>query len=257
MEKWRLIDLSSEDPRMNLAIEESIAKCVGKKESPPTIRFWKNSSSVVIGRYQKVENETNLSECKKEDVSVLRRFTGGGAVYQDKGNLNCAISLPQDHALVRESSATLYRILGNALTKALENLGLKAQRKSNNVYLNEKKISGMAGAKKNGVVFHHGTLLVDSNISKMKKFLNPQTRKADEKYVRSTQSEVTSLQNSLGKSISIEEIKSILKSSLENVWKIKTENDGLTEKENSMAKRLREEKYKAECCIFYSGNKNN
>lgn len=256
MEKWRLIDSSSEDPRMNLAIEESIAKCVGKKESPPTIRFWENPLSVVIGRHQKVENETNLSECKKENVSILRRFTGGGAVYQDKGNLNCAISLPQDHTLVRESS-TLYRILGNALIKALEDLELKARRKSNNIYLNEKKISGMAGAKKNGVVFHHGTLLVNSNISKMKKFLNPQTKKADKKYVQSTQSEVTSLQNSLGRSISIEEIKSILKSSLEKVWEIEAENDGLTEKENSMAKRLHEEKYKTECCIFYSGNKNN
>src|SRR5947199_6334129 len=93
LETWRLVDHEYRDnPSMNLAVEEAIPRMVGEGKAPSTVRFWHNSNTIVIGCFQSAKLEVNMQACKETGTEIVRRFTGGGAVYHDSGNLNYAIS---------------------------------------------------------------------------------------------------------------------------------------------------------------------
>src|SRR3989449_11168104 len=85
---------------MNLAVEEAIPRMVGEGKSPSTVRFWHNSNTIVIGCFQSAKLEVNMDACKETGTEIVRRFTVGGAVYHDSGNLNYAMSLGIGHGLV-------------------------------------------------------------------------------------------------------------------------------------------------------------
>ncbi len=243
MDKWRLLDVEYKDPCMNLAIEEAVARAVGSSRSPPTIRFWRNLNAVVVGRFQRADYEVDLDECEKYGVSVIRRVTGGGAVYHDEGNLNCAISLPYKHPMIGKTVSTLYEILGASLVWALNSLGLRAYMNSNNIYIDGKKISGMAGAMNWGVAFHHCTFLVSTNVNIMSKVLKPANSKVSKKYVQSKREEVTTLKAQLARDISVSEIKLLLTKAFEAVGGIELIEGDLRNEEKLLAQELYEKKY--------------
>ena len=85
---WRLLDLEYADAPSNLALEEAIAGQVGEGKSPSTLRLWRNRNAAIIGENQSAYAEVRLGACKELGAEVVRRFTGGGAVYHDLGNLN-------------------------------------------------------------------------------------------------------------------------------------------------------------------------
>jgi len=89
-----LLDLGFRDPRENLALEEAILRAVGEGEQPPTLRIWRNPRCVVIGRGQRPEEEADLAACERLRIPVLKRPSGGGAVYHHPGNLNFSLFLP-------------------------------------------------------------------------------------------------------------------------------------------------------------------
>ncbi len=243
MERWRLLEVEHRDPRMNLAIEEAVARFVGINISPPTIRFWRNINAVVIGRFQRADYEVNFDECKRYKVSVVRRFTGGGAVYQDDGNLNCAVSLPCSHRLIKRTIPTIYEILGKSLINGLYSLGLRAHMNSNAVYIDGKKISGMAGAINWGTAFHHCTFLVNTNIDIMSKVLKPATIEASKKYVQSKREVVTTIDIQLGRDVSVLDVQQKLINALETVSGMELFKGGLADKEKLLAQELHRDKY--------------
>src|SRR2546428_13913585 len=103
-ETWRLIDVEyPDDPFMNMSVEEAIPRAVGEGKAPSTVRFWHNSNTIVLGCFQSSNLEVNFDACKETGTEVVRRFTGGGAVYHDAGNLNYAISLKKGHPLVPDN----------------------------------------------------------------------------------------------------------------------------------------------------------
>src|SRR6266568_1343776 len=105
LETWRLVDHEYRDnPYMNLAVEEAIPRMVGEGKAPSTVRFWHNSNTIVIGCFQSAKLEVNMQACKETGPEIVRRFTGGGAVDHDSGNLNYAISLRKGHRLVPDQN---------------------------------------------------------------------------------------------------------------------------------------------------------
>jgi len=124
---WRLLDLSDADPYVNMAIEEAVMRAVGAGQAPPTLRLCQNYIAVVIGYFQDAAEEVNLEACRQSGTAVVRRITGGGAVYHDRGNLNYALSIPLHDPRVPANVLASYHLLCQGLIEALAELGLDAE----------------------------------------------------------------------------------------------------------------------------------
>jgi len=246
MEEWRLLDVEYDTPHMNLAVEESIPRMVGKGVAPNTVRFWRNPNTVVIGRFQCKNLEVNFKACQKYGTTVVRRFTGGGAVYHDYGNLNYAFTVNKNHPLIPNDIIEGYRVFSMGVVKGLKILGLNADfRPPNTIQINDKKISGMAGSLNWDVAFHHGTLLVSSNLSILSEVLNLPEEKLTAKLrsVRSVRDTVTTLRYMLGRDVTIHEVKEALIKGFENTYEIRLVKGKLTKDEEELAQELYREKY--------------
>ena len=173
---WRLLNSEGSDVYHNLAIDEALAKtCLQSENSLNTIRFWQSEKAVVIGRFQCVHKEVNLGFCERNNISIARRFTGGGAVFHDSGNLNYALCLHQSHDYVPRGLKELYETFIGVIAQSLISLNIPARFDpvGSNIRIGKKKISGTAGWIKQGISFLHGTLLIDADLEDLKESLNP------------------------------------------------------------------------------------
>lgn len=247
MEIWRLLDLEYANPYMNLAVEEAISHIVGEGNVTNTVRFWRNRNAVIIGRFQHVENEVKLEACKKYNTAIVRRFTGGGAVYTDMGNLNYTFFIQKDRLSTLNIAGCIqaYKIVRNWIIQSLKHLNLHVEGNLNSIYIKGKKISGMACCNKWGSNTIHGTLLVNSNINALSEVLDVNNlRKKDRVHgVCSVKKPVTTLSSELGLNIPISEVKKVLKKEIEKTLKIRLVKGNLTIKEKTLAVRLYRERY--------------
>lgn len=163
---WRLLDYSSVEPAMNLAIEEAILRCRLEHSSPETLRLWQNPPTVVIGCFQKPELEVETAACKKFGVNILRRVSGGGAVYHDFGNLNYSIIIKKASLSSQtEDIEKSYDVFCSGIIEGLKTLGVEAYSQKGNIMIDEKKISGSAQHRLYDAILHHGTLMVNVNLN--------------------------------------------------------------------------------------------
>ncbi len=204
----------------NLAFEEAFYL----EASTPTLRFWRNDRVVVIGRFQCAALEVNAVEARRLGVKLVRRFTGGGAVYHDMGNINYAVVLPREAARSVEDG---FRLVGEAVVEALESLGVRGAyyRPLNDVEIGGRKVSGMAATLSASKVFVHGAMLVSSDIPTLWRVLKVTKEKlSDKKFVGSRVKRVVTLEEALGRSVSVEELYKALadtlsrKLGLEPLW---------------------------------------
>ncbi|MBC7099620.1 lipoate--protein ligase family protein [Candidatus Bipolaricaulota bacterium] len=153
-----LLDLVWRSPKENLALEEAILRAVGEGGEPPTLRLWRNPRCVVIGRGQRPEEEVDLSACERLRIPVLKRPSGGGAVYHHPGNLNFSLFLPLTGpwSSVKGSQARLAGLLAAELRRRFS---LPAVPRDGGVYVWGKKVSGSAQLRRRALL-HHGTLLL-------------------------------------------------------------------------------------------------
>ncbi|WXG45107.1 MAG: lipoate--protein ligase family protein [Promethearchaeati archaeon SRVP18_Atabeyarchaeia-1] len=214
---WRLLETECDDPVLNLGIEEAIVEKVSTGEAPNTVRFWRNTGTVaVIGRFQIPELEVNKEACRKYSLTVVRRFTGGGTVYNDGGNLNYSIAVRRDNPIIPGIIAQITPTLCRGVVEGLRTLGLNAEFEQEGAYIhiNGKKISGTAGIVKRTLVFVHGTLLISSDLSRLREVLDvpPYTSLSQQRrFVKSNRREVTSIEAELGRSVTFEEVKDAIK----------------------------------------------
>lgn len=162
-------DLELREPAMNIGLEEAIVKAVSGGNSIPTIRFWRNGHSAIIGRSQEAEVEIDIPNCRAAEIPVIRRPTGGGAVLHHPGNLNYSIYLPEASLTsVREESIKMTK----SVSFTVSELGLDTRVLSNGLFVGSTKIGGTAQSRRQGLL-HHGTLLVkgDDIIKEMTSFL--------------------------------------------------------------------------------------
>lgn len=132
-----------------------------------TLRLWKNSPSVIVGRNQLIEEEINILYCNNHNILIGRRISGGGAVYHDEGNLNISFFvsksiLPQNIFSMSE----ITNFFTNLLIKSLKNIGINDLSKegNSNILFRNKKISGSAGYLRKNIVLHHATILLSANL---------------------------------------------------------------------------------------------
>lgn len=170
--KWRLIEQQAYSAAMNMAIDHAIYESVANGREQPTIRFYKwQNNSVSIGAYQN-SKEINLDACKKLKIDVVRRMTGGRAVFHDKSDFTYSVIAPIKLFNYRIENS--YKEICSWIINALSDLGINAALENkNDIMVSGKKISGNAAkAMEKGIYLQHGTLVYDINFDSMPKILN-------------------------------------------------------------------------------------
>jgi lipoate-protein ligase A len=200
---------------------------------------------VVLGRFQKVMNEVNHKLCLQRGISIVRRFSGGGAVYQDLGNLNYSIALESCHPLLDGLDIIdTFKVFSSGLLAGLKILGLNPVFKPEyGLLLNDKKISGNAQSRRKGIIFHHGTLLINSDLALLTKVLNAPKKDVHSNNVLSNKICVTNINPLLAHKINTDEIKKVLEKGFEKTFNIKLVPRKLTVKQKKTAERLYLNKY--------------
>lgn len=207
--KAQIIESTSTDPYLNLAVERFLLTTC---EAGTIIMYlWQNENTVVIGLNQNAFSECNLDEMKAENVRLARRTTGGGAVFHDLGNLNFSFIIPR--SLKSEG------IPVELIMKSCRRLGIDATITGrNDICAAGRKFSGNAFCQTKDMYLHHGTILINADVDRMKKFLNVSKEKLASKGVKSVSSRVINLKELLP-DISIEAFRQGLRDSFSEKYK--------------------------------------
>ncbi|MGX7195642.1 lipoate--protein ligase [Enterococcus olivae] len=176
------------DPRVNLAIETFLLQEMNVDE--PILLFYINEPSIIIGRNQNTIEEINKEYVDEKGIHVVRRFSGGGAVYHDEGNLNFSFIMPDDGNSFRD-----FEKVTKPIVQALHDLGVEgAQLKGrNDLVIDDMKFSGNAMYATNGRMFAHGTIMFDSDVNEVVNSLKVRKDKIESKGIKSIRSRVTNI----------------------------------------------------------------
>jgi lipoate-protein ligase A len=192
------------DPRINLAIEEYALKHLDVNNT--YLLFYINEPSIIIGKNQNTIEEINTEYVEKHCIHVVRRLSGGGAVYHDLGNLNFSFITKDDG-----DSFMNFKKFTQPVIQALEKIGVKAEMKGrNDILVDGRKISGNAQFATRGRMFSHGTLMFDSEIENVVSALKVRKDKIESKGIKSIRSRVANISEFLEEKMTIEEFKDLL-----------------------------------------------
>ena len=181
-----VVRTDSLDPCHNLAIEELCLDQVGP--GGRILFLWQSSDTVVIGKNQNPWLECSLTAMKRGGAKLARRLSGGGAVFHDAGNLNFAFLMPR-----REYKD---KAIFNLVIKALKRFGVQASvMGKNSLAVNGRKVSGNAFCYRRENVLHHGTLLISTDLDKMRRYLASAHRHIRSRAIRSNPAPVANLQD--------------------------------------------------------------
>jgi len=170
--RWRLLRDGASNPTTNLAVEEAIVRSRREGLCPDTLRLWRNDRSVILGCNSSPHDEVDVEACRRIGVPILRRTSGGGAVYHDLGNINYSVVMKEQRMTPNEHILTVYERFADAILAGLGHLNVEAEfRHPNTIFLNGRKISGMAQHRFYDVILFHGTLLVDSDLQALSRTL--------------------------------------------------------------------------------------
>jgi len=225
-------------PYYNLALEEYFLNVANEDEA--LLYLWQNEDTVVIGRNQSAHREVNENALKKDGALLARRTTGGGAVFHDLGNLNFTFILPKkDFSLQRQN---------NIIINALKQFNLQVEVSGrNDLLLDSRKFSGHAYLYQKDFCLHHGTLMVNTDLDKMKRYLRPNKDKLKSHYVDSVESRVINI-NDLNSDVTIESLSLALKNSFR-------EEFGCPMYKKEISNELDISKFASEQWIYELGNK--
>ena len=178
------------DPAFNLALEEHLLSTL-PADHPGWFLLWQNGPSVIVGRHQCTVDEVNLPFVNEHRIPVVRRMTGGGAVYHDTGNLNFSIIT---RTLSRAEGKLDFAHYLAPIVRALATVGVTAHISGrNDLEVDGRKISGSGQRVTQGRVLHHGTLLVRLDVDTMVAALTPDAAKIRAKGVASVRARVTNI----------------------------------------------------------------
>ena len=204
----KIVRSNSFDPWFNLALEEYLMQNVSGHEVISYL--WQNDRTVVIGRNQNAWKECAWEQLEKDGGKLARRLSGGGAVYHDRGNLNFTFLMRKKHYNLKKQLTVIL--------DSLKNFDIDAQISGrNDLLIGDRKFSGHAFCFKGQAAYHHGTILINSNMDKMAGYLRPSKSKIASKGVDSVRSRVVNLVE-LNPSINIPAVMDSLAESFEIIY---------------------------------------
>lgn len=227
------METGSRDPAYNLAFEETV---LHRRTQGDYLLLWQNDNTIVIGQNQNAEAEINRAFVEAHGIHVVRRTTGGGAVYHDLGNLNYSFITDAGDA----DRLTMERFT-RPVVEALRGLGLQAEASGRNDILVEgRKVSGTAQRLMGKRILHHGTLLFDANPDMVAGALNVDPAKFQSKSSKSVRSRIGNIRSFLKVDMDLPAFWTYLKEALAGDGLMP---DHLTEEELAAVEELRRDKY--------------
>lgn len=226
------------DPMINLALEEYILENFGEQDT--YLLFYINKPSIIIGRNQNSVEEINTDYVDEHGIKVVRRLSGGGAVYHDEQNLNFSF-ITQDDG----ESFQNFQKFTQPMVDALHKIGVPAELHGRNDLAAEgRKISGNAMFSTKGRMFSHGTLMLDSEIEHVVSALNVNKEKIKSKGIKSIRSRVANISEFLEEKITMNEFKELI---LRHVFDVEDVKDvprhELTEEDWKNIHQISKERY--------------
>ena len=244
---WRFFGIDCYDAYMNMAVDGSISRTKLETDTLNTIRFYRwQPSAVSIGYFQIAEEEVDFEACSALNIDMVRRITGGGAVYHDyNGELTYSLIVDESNEKIPKDITKSYEIICLGIVEGLKTLDIDASFKPiNDIIVNGRKISGNAQTRRWGIVLQHGTILVDADIRTMFKALKVSKEKISDKQIKAVEDRVTTIKKELGRKVTFEEVASALRIGFEKTLDIDLTDQPLTDRETSLALELRETKFK-------------
>jgi lipoate-protein ligase A len=255
VDTWRILPLETADAYTNMAVDEAILKARTENRVPNTLRFylWK-PSAVSIGRFQTLDNEIFVENCKKDGVDIVRRISGGGAVYHDtNGEITYSVIVKTTDLGCQELDLRrAYQKICSGLNQAVTVLGTNAEyrppapKRCPNLAVSGKKISGNAQTTKKGILLQHGTFLLDIDHEKMFSYLKIPWAKTLDEIVKVSKRKLTSVRQELGSSFSVQKAHEALISGFKQALSIELVSGELTEYEQTLAEKNKKERYVTE-----------
>lgn len=189
------------DPTINLALEEYCVRNLNMNDD--YLLFYINEPSIIIGKHQNTIEEINSGYVNENGIQVVRRISGGGAVYHDKGNLNFSFMTKYSNESIHN-----FKYFTGPVIKVLAELGVNAELNGrNDITVSDRKISGNAQFTDTKSMFSHGTLLFDSHLEDVAKALNVRIDKIESKGIKSVRSRVANITEFLSHKMSIDEFR--------------------------------------------------
>ncbi len=238
---WQLIREGPQPAELHMALDEVLTYGVGRGERRPTVRIWEwDSNAVILGRFQSVRNEVDADGAKKHDVSIMRRITGGGAMFVEPQN-TITYSIYAPEALVKGMSfIDSYAFMDDWVLEGLRSLGVEAfYLPINDISSTEGKIGGAAQTRRGGAVLHHVTAAYDMNPAKMLEVLRIGREKLSDKGSVSANKRVAPLKQQT--QLPRKEVIDRLLATFEERYGL--QSDEVTATEIAEAQRLAQEKF--------------
>jgi len=231
-----IIDSPSNNAWFNIASEEYLLKKYPQEE---LFLLYVNAPSIIVGRFQNTLAEINLDYVKENNIKVVRRLSGGGAVYHDLGNLNFSFHMP-----LGEEDFSDFSKFTQPVVDLLNKLGVAAKLEGrNDLLVDGKKFSGNAKLTQNGKLIQHGTILINSEMSVLSSALKINPLKFRDKAVKSNRARVTNLVNYLPEDVTLDKFKELLIQQIIDENEEPTQIHQLTAEEISGIQKLADEKY--------------
>ncbi len=208
MSRWRLLDSDLVDGPTSAALDEAILEARAADLVPNTLHFYRRKPPAVsIGYFQLVNEVVDMEFCREHGIDIVRRISGGGAIYTDERCLEYAVAVNVGYPGISDDVQKTFETICRGLVYALEWLGVEASYKpTNDVLAGGRKISGNAQARRKGVILQHGTLLVDADFEAMYATL----KAVREAGVR-LEERLTTVKAELEREVSVEEAKEALR----------------------------------------------
>lgn len=227
----------SNNPWYNLAFEEFCFRNLPNEED--YVILWINGPAIIVGKNQNTIEEISPEYVREHDIKIVRRVTGGGAVYHDLGNLNFSII-----TTVKGAEKIDFGKINIPVLKSLEKLGINAELSGrNDLTLDRKKFSGIAQSVWKKRVLNHGTILFDTDLTVLSSALNVKKDKIESKGVKSVKSRVTNIRPYLTEDVDIITFKDLLLQNIFSYEELEPVEYVLSEEQKEEINNLYKEKY--------------
>jgi len=249
MKDWRFIPLEIRNGYWNMALDEAILKAVIEKKSKNTLRFYKwQPSTASIGRNQSLKTEINIEFAKQKGFNIVRRITGGGAVFHDnEGEITYSIVCPIKYleSLGAKTVLEQFEIITQGIIKGLTLFGLNLEKGIVHcpaIFLDGKKLSGNAQIRKRGHILQHGTILLTIDPELMYSVLKAPVNVERSRMVRSVRAKCIGIIDQL-KNYEEQGFINALKKGFEGALNVQLNEGSFSDYELKVAENLLNEKY--------------